>query len=190
MRKSDQMNLTQTPFPPYAAGVDLSLTSTGVCTIGAAWDIHIHRIESKPLPHATVIQKFERMNTIADRIMDVIAPGIPVALEGPAYGAKGSATHDIAGNWWNFIRRCWENGNPVTIIAPTSLKQYATGAGNASKDQVLAAVVRRYDSIDVNQNDIADAVVLAAMLRRHLGHPIDDMPQLHLKSLDKVTWAV
>ena len=64
-------------------------------------------------------------------------------------------------------------GHPVAEVAPALLKKYATGKGNAAKDEVLASVVRRYPQVDISGNDISDALVLAAMGARQLRTPIE-----------------
>ena len=70
------------------------------------------------------------------------------------------------------------------MCPPTSRATYATGKDNAGKDAVLAAVVRRYPDVDVTGNDEADALVMAAMGARLLGHPLEDsLPQSHLRAL-------
>ena len=75
-------------------------------------------------------------------------------------------------------------------VPPALLKKYATGRGNAAKDEVLAAVVRRYPHADINGNDIADAVVLAAMGARHREAPIENsLPALNASALAKVNWS-
>jgi crossover junction endodeoxyribonuclease RuvC len=44
----------------------------------------------------------------------------------------------------------------VYEVAPATLKKFATGRGNASKEQVCAALARRYD-VDFKSNDEYDA---------------------------------
>lgn len=76
---------------------------------------------------------------------------------------------------------------PLLVVTPAQLKTYATGKGNASKDAVLAAAVKRYPAWDITGNDVADAVVLMAIGSRLLGHPIEaSLPQTHLRALDKL----
>jgi crossover junction endodeoxyribonuclease RuvC len=77
----------------------------------------------------------------------------------------------------------------VVEVSPTCRARYATGRGNASKDDVLSAVVRRYSGVDVNGNDEADSLVLAALGARWLGCPIDDpMPKANLEAMKGVHW--
>src|SRR5690606_742936 len=109
--------------------------------------------------------------------------GAMVVIEAPAYSrATGSAT-DRAGLWWAVYDTLAESC-VVLPVMPNVRAKYATGKGNAGKDAVLAAAVRRYPSIDISGNDTADAVVLMAIGRRLLGEPIDDpMPALNLSAL-------
>ena len=110
-------------------------------------------------------------------------------LEAPSYGSATGSQHDRSGLWWMTYHRIVASTVGVTVlpVAPTVRAKYATGKGNASKDAVLAAAVRRYPDIDITGNDIADAVILMAIGCRLLGKPIDDpMPATHLAALDKI----
>lgn len=79
-------------------------------------------------------------------------------------------------------------GHPIAEVPPANLKRYAVGKGNAAKDEVLAAAIR-YLHADITGNDIADAVVLAAIGARHLGQPIEGaLPQANLTAMDKINW--
>src|SRR5699024_11486469 len=50
---------------------------------------------------------------------------------------------------------------------------YATGKGNAGKDLVLVTTAATYKQAEVTGNDVADAVVIAAMVSRLAGQPIE-----------------
>ncbi|NUS59160.1 MAG: hypothetical protein HOV66_30530, partial [Streptomycetaceae bacterium] len=79
-------------------------------------------------------------------------------------------------------------GHEVVEVTTGGVKKYATGKGNAGKDEVLAAVVRRYPDVEVSNNNEADALVLRAMGCDHLGQPLAVVPQTHRAALDKVAW--
>ena len=81
----------------------------------------------------------------------------------------------------------WGAGVPVLPVPPSCRAKYATGKGNAGKDEVLLAVARRYPHAPVGGNDEADALVLAAMGARLLGEPVEDsLPKAHLDALAKL----
>lgn len=192
------------PHHFHIVGIDPSLTSTGVAVIhqrnahspmtpGHALPedsrtVELHRVQSKGKATASWDQRGDRLSLLVGGIIDVVPQRALVLMESPAYGAKGSGQFDRAGLWWAVhteLRRAL--GCRVVPVTPPQRAKYGTGAGNADKDRVLAAVVRRYPTIEVSGNDEADALIMAAMGARLTGHPIDgDMPQAHLAALDKL----
>jgi Holliday junction resolvasome RuvABC endonuclease subunit len=178
-------------------GLDLSLASTGVAeisTVGAVAGVHVHRIKSKTNGAASLPERGRRLRSIVRGISDFITHESDdhdelIVVEGPSYGqARQGGQHDRAGLWWLVVEEVTSLGYNVCEVPPTIVKKYATGAGNATKDAVMLAVARRYPNVPVTGNDEADALVLAAMGARHLGHPIDSLPQVHLQAMTKVHW--
>jgi crossover junction endodeoxyribonuclease RuvC len=159
-------------------GLDLSLTSTGVAVAtqdGAVTD----RITSKPVPNATLEDRDVRLYAIERRVMEYVTGDVDlVVVEGPSYGSTTGHQHDRAGLWWLVVDALFRRGQRVVEVPPSSRMKYATGRGNASKDDVLSAVIRRYPHVDVNGNDEADALILAAMGARHLERPLEPGPYL------------
>lgn len=180
---------SQAPPEPIFVGLDLSLTSTGVAVIhnGVAT---VRRITSKPKPKATSEDTAARLDALVAEIISSI-PGSDqtlIAVEGPSFGSSGSAAHILGGLWWLVRHALRVEGFDVVVAAPGTVKKYATGSGNAPKDQVLAAVVRRYSAVDVTGNDEADALVLAAIRARLEGHPFEGaLPQPQADAVKAVT---
>lgn len=182
-------------------GLDLSLTSTGIA-VHADGETSTYRIQSKPKPTGppdakskgkptqTHRDKAIRFNMIRAGVLGKFPEGSTVYIEGPSYASVGAASHDIAGNWWLLVHELmfsWEC--QVFVVSPAQRCQYATGKGagpDAGKDRVLAAAIRRYPDLDISGNDVADAVILMALGCRHQGAPIDDVPALNLRALDKL----
>lgn len=179
------------------AGIDLSLTSTGVARIyiehpdidHATRDIETSRIQSTAPQAATLDQRNKRLTKLAHDVVELTAAADLVVIEQPAYSRTVGHAHDRSGLWWLVVNTLIEEyGCPVAEVSPTTRPKYATGR-NAAKDQVLAAVIRRYPDVNVTGNDVADALVLAAMGARHLGHPIEaSLPLAHLAAMDAVRW--
>lgn len=180
---------SQAPPEPIFVGLDLSLTSTGVATIrnGAAV---VRRITSKPTKDATTEDTSARLDSLVAAIVSAIpsSDATLVAVEGPSFGSTGGAQHERGGLWWLVRRALRAEGLDVVVVPPTVVKKYATGAGNAQKDRVLAAVVRRYPDVDVTGNDEADALVLAAIRARNAGFPFEvSLPQVQADAAKSVS---
>jgi crossover junction endodeoxyribonuclease RuvC len=132
----------------------------------------------------------DRLNWIRGRIAESCARAHLAVMEGPSYASEGKYSHERAGLWWLVLDTLVTDYKvPVAVVPPAVLKRYATGKGNASKDAVLAAVIRRYPDVPVTGNDQADAWTLCAMGLRHLGHPAEEsLPKPNLAAMEKVDW--
>lgn len=162
-------------------GLDLSLTSTGVAS-NLGW---VERVRSHP---SAEISPFSRLRIIRARLMDYVRSADLVVVEGPSLASKDGQFFTRAGLWHLVMEWVDAQDIPWAQVAPGALKRYATGRGNAKKDEMVAAVVRRFPDYPVNGNDEADALTLAAMGADHLGQPIVDMPATHRAALTKVAW--
>jgi hypothetical protein len=72
-------------------------------------------------------------------------------------------------------------------INASTLKKYATGHGNASKDQVMAAAIRRF-YFGGEDNNAADAHILWAMAREAYGGPIAKVPADRAALVHRLGW--
>ncbi|NKY60389.1 hypothetical protein [Nocardia flavorosea] len=172
---------------PEVVGLDLSLTSTGIAAWDARGDIRTHRIRSKGAKTDTWRQRRARINRLADQVTDSISFDAFVLVEAPAYGSSTGSVWDRAGLWWRVVDTLHDIGCTVLPIEPTVLKRFATGKGNADKDAVLAAVVRRYLDIEVTGNDVADAVALLDIGMHLIGRPLAELPALNRSVLEKLS---
>jgi crossover junction endodeoxyribonuclease RuvC len=155
------------------------------------------RITSKPTKNATLADRWARLYWIRDQIREHTLGADLVVVEGPSYGSTTPHQHDRAGLWWLVVDMLARREVPPVEVPPNTRSRYATGRGNAAKDDVLSAVIRRYPHVDVNGNDEADALILAAMGARHLGHPLEQhvagtgqhfLPLGHLAAMGAVHW--
>lgn len=168
---------------PVVVGLDLSLTATGIAST-KGWSETL-----KP----TGMRAHQRLAWLHAALrMHIPATVDLVVVEGPAYSRQAgqSGHHERAGLWWLITHRLlWGRDVPFAVAPPTSRARYATGRGNAGKDEVLLACDRRFGHlIAADDNNAADAVVLAAMGADWLGHPLVDMPAANRKALDGVEW--
>lgn len=162
-------------------GVDLSLASTGISNGSTT-----HLIRPK------LILGLDRIRWIGSQILGgcvTLDKPVTIAIEGPSYGSQHGKEHERGGLWWHVVEKLDQFGYPVLVVAPATLKKYATGKGNAGKDQVLLAASRRFDWF-AGGNDEADALFLAAIAAHLAGAPIVQMPALHTTDLaSKVSWV-
>lgn len=172
--------------PLTIVGVDLALTKTGV----AHPDGGLETIR----PGGT---GYGRHWTVASRLL-AIAEGVDlVVLEDYAPHGRGIdaliAVAEVGGVVRTMLHR---RGVPTALVRPSSLKLYATGKGNATKAEVLAAAradvgVGRGDPFRFPDNDDeADAYWLRRMaLDRYAGgRRLRELPPHRFKAVTAVQW--
>lgn len=174
------------------AGLDLSLTSTGLVLVLDNGEAYTHTVTSKGKKGASVAETAHRLskltNDITRWLYDFEVHIDLAVIEAPSFGSTTGSQHERGGLWWSVAMRLHSFGVPIAAVSPQGRAKYATGKGNAGKDVVLAAAVRRYVDIDITGNDVADAVILAAMGKRHVGEPIDDVTGVSLDAIGAVKW--
>lgn len=110
-----------------------------------------------------------------------------VAIEGQSYGHNGKGHAELAGLHAIVKVALWEDLIPYVEIPPANLKTYATGKGNASKEAVHDAAIRRLGYAGASRDE-ADALWLRAATLDHYGQPPVTVPATHRRALDKITW--
>lgn len=172
-------------------GLDLSLTATGVAMLAGERTI-TKTIRSKGKADDGLATRALRLHNLSLDILHIAATGDVVIIEQPAYGQTGGSHHDRSGLWWLVMDGLTVDAERELFaeVTPQGVKMYATGKGNASKSEVLAAVIKRYPQADVANDNEADALVLAAIGARLAGAPVEDsLPATHLRAMEKVRWA-
>jgi Holliday junction resolvasome RuvABC endonuclease subunit len=165
------------------AAFDLSLTRPAACVDG-----RLHVYETKKL------RGHERLDAIRSWVDGFVWPegsNMPavdlVAIEGYSFGAKGRAFLSLAELGGIVRHGLWTRVIPYVEVPPSTVKTYATGKGNAGKDDVLAAAVRRGgDRFTGTSNDEADAFWVWALVMDLAGAPPIVLPQTHRRALDKL----
>lgn len=183
----------------FVVGLDLSLTKTGLARVlvqdGAAPAIRLAEVTSKPPKPETLATRSQRLHRITSDLLALFGRPDLAVVEGPAYLSDVGKAHDRSGLWWALVSRLCHAGVPVAEVPPSTLKVYATGKGGgaaASKDAVLAAMIHRHPTAGITGNDTADALALAAMGARALGHPIEPRQPARdcLRAMNAVHWPV
>jgi crossover junction endodeoxyribonuclease RuvC len=94
----------------------------------------------------------------------------------------------LAGLSWLVRYRLWKASAPVALVPPSKVKLYATGKGQGADKLAMVRAAERFPGVEIEDDNAADALWLAAMGARHLGMPVDDVPQAHAAALMGVTW--
>lgn len=166
---------------PTVVALDLSLSSTGVCDRNGT-----RRIRSKQTGEARLVE-------IRDAVLQTcgFAPVVwrlpdLVVLEGYSYGSPNQA-HPV-GELGGVVKTgLYEAGIHYEVVPPAVIKVWATGKGNAKKDDMLLAAVRRLD-YQGNSHDEADSLILYSLAMHVLGSPIVTMPVAHHRALASIKW--
>lgn len=129
---------------------------------------HCHQKTLKKYPLNKYKSEAERLVKIYDDLIMFFGihlashAEVHVAMEGYAYGAK--LNREKLGELGGIVKLTTHllfYTEPF-IVPPTTLKQYVTGSGRASKAEMVAAV-QKWDP-EITDNNLADAYGLAHML--------------------------
>jgi crossover junction endodeoxyribonuclease RuvC len=163
--------------------IDAALTATGLC-----------------LPNGDTLTLsckhagMTRIRWIRDRVIQEgrrFGPLDLVVIEGYSYGSKGNSAVNL-GELGGVLRfTLWEAAVPYVEIPPSCVKKYATGKGNAGKEDMLQeACLRTHRRFP--DNNSADAFWLwqMALARYCPEHELlVKMPKANLEGLVKVPWV-
>jgi crossover junction endodeoxyribonuclease RuvC len=111
----------------------------------------------------------KRLRWIRDQVLELARGADLVVIEGYAF-ARPNQAHQI-GELGGVIRLALSDAGLRWVeIAPASLKKFAAGKGNAKKEEVFAAAIRKLRYAG-NSFDEADALFLLQMARTHYAGP-------------------
>ena len=121
-----------------------------------------------------------------------------IALEELPYGAKGQAKTKLDWLWGRVVDLAVKHDIPLLLVNVSAIKKFATGNGNASKDEVMLAMVNRYGGDGfiphtgtakpkMDNNNESDALAAAMIGARFLGCPVDTAPKKNLECMNKIT---
>jgi crossover junction endodeoxyribonuclease RuvC len=135
-------------------GIDPSLTATGYCRMidGTTTTWGEWKTKEKGLPRLSWLNHMIREELLSSDYA-------LVCIEGYAF-ARPNQAHQL-GELGGVLRlQLYYRDNPWLEIAPAALKKFATGKGNADKEQIMLQVYKRW-GFEAESNNVADAYVLA-----------------------------
>lgn len=111
----------------------------------------------------------KRFMDLADRIINEISDycgdeGKVIAIEGFSFGSRGKGVSTQYGIGWIIRTELLCQQMKYIEIPPTSLKKFATGKGNASKDALVLPIYKKWN-YEHSSDNVRDAYVLAQMAR-------------------------
>ena len=172
-------------------GIDYSLTCPCVCVsnnkvfadnyfyfLHNSKKYHGPAINIMGDPHDDYTCEQERYENIASWVLSIIAPfdkeTTQILIEDYSFGSKGRV-FNLAENCGILKYLLWKSGYNFSTVAPTVIKKYATGKGNASKEKMYEAFreLTRLDIVDLYCSktlgspitDIVDSYYIAMYMR-------------------------
>jgi Holliday junction resolvasome RuvABC endonuclease subunit len=178
-------------------GLDLSLTNAGIAVLtdgrptlltsvghggkdGASWDQRRRRIVSQS---RAVLDAVISRGDMRQCAVDL------AVIEGPSYASQFGDQFDRAALWWGVYSALAAKRVPIAVVAPGTLKKWATGKGNAKKPEVLAAAK---EWCRPSNHDEADAAWLACLGAARLGDRVERvaLTSWRLAGFDAVKWPM
>lgn len=165
-------------------GLDLSITSTGVCLP----DGTTYRIKTQAR------EGDRRLLHIRDSVADDLAEHRPhlAVIEDLPTKMQATAVKGIGGVHGVVKAALLDAGVPYALLAPATLKKYAADHGNADKARMAAAayLAAGVEFADDKGGDQCDAWWLRAAGHDACGAPLFDMPTAQRDRLSVVEWPV
>lgn len=157
-------------------GLDLSLTGTGI----AYPDGSVKTIKTR------LVDGDRRLLHITDTLVDALdeEPDLVVMEDLPTHAKSAGITGMVHGAARVVLQG---HGIPYVLVAPASLKSYATGKGNADKTAMAMAAFKRAEREFADDNQ-CDAWWLRAAGLDWYGAAEFVVPQAQRERLTKVAW--
>ncbi len=151
-------------------GIDQSYNSTGVVVLDIkVSDNIIYSGKYKSNPDSNRFGQSYEIAMHISNIVDTFKPDI-IAIEGLAFGMKGNVTRDLGGLQFVIVAHLQEvKKYNVKIMAPLTVKKYATGNGRAKKEEMIKSLpnhaLNNFIKLGVKKTtglaDLADAYWIA-----------------------------
>lgn len=149
----------------HVLGLDLGLAHCGAAQLQHDGTIRTWHLHTDPLAEGASLARISaRVHGVAAWALNRATTTTTLAVvEGPSHGSLYGNPHERAGIWWRVVDSLIRHEVPVAVLAPTTLKAYITGHGNATKTTVQQAVHTLWPGrgLDRVTDHEADAVALA-----------------------------
>ena len=162
-------------------GLDLSLTSSGVCIIDESYNvIYSARIKTSKK------RGMERLEYILEKVKESIKNIDAIAIENYSFGVRNSSSLTGLGELGGVIKlMLYKKGKDYVLASPGQVKKYATGKGNAKKSLMLMKVFKKYHE-EFTNSDECDAYVLARIARDVFSEDNNSLLEYEKEVIDKL----
>lgn len=165
-------------------GIDPSYTATGIVVLNSGGQV----LATKTIKTSAEKSCIKRAADIAEDISHFFLTHKPIlaVIEGFAY-ARTKQAHQLGylGYRLREYITCSQWGHSeLLVVAPTQVKKFATGKGQAPKDIILQQVYKRWH-YEAKNNNIADAYILARIGLAYLKKETD-LPAFQLEVLKAI----
>ena len=143
-------------------GLDLSLTATGIVVLKEGTVITKRLVKTKPQGNLP-LDEIERLLGIKEEIRKEIKTYEPelILIENLAFMARNTtALVQLAGLNYMVREMLAISRTPFVMVAPSTLKKFATGKGNGPKDIVILETYKNFN-VSFVDNNLCDAYVLS-----------------------------
>lgn len=161
-------------------GLDLSLARTGVALHNGD-DIEFNSIETSA---KAILQA--RIFTVMQALNPIFAVATHVFIENHSFGSFGAGVRQLAELAGVVKFQLWRTDIPFSLVAPMTLKKWATGTGKKMDKSVVLHKLALKTGVEPRNDDEADAVALADF-GWHVLNP--DPPRRELLQYEKDTIA-
>ena len=141
-------------------GLDLSYTGTGFYLIGDDGKDVSFEIATEPSEFDTDISRSDAIASVI--IREFGDRQVFIAMDDYFAGKQASSVIKFATLGTVVRLRLLEHGYSFVTFAPSQIKKFETGSGNAPKDTMLKSVFKKH-GFDTPSNNIADACAMAYM---------------------------
>ena len=160
-----------------AAGLDLSMTATGVAHTVGAGAACTHVIKTKGT-------KDDRLVVIRGQVRELTRGAGLVLIEGFLQKSFSAGT---TGMVHGAVRTMLiEDKIKYGVLPPSSLKKFATGRGNATKTDMAVAAYKRGDGAEFHDDNQVDAWWLWVAAMTYTGQAPFTLPMAQVDQLDNI----
>lgn len=144
-------------------GIDPSLTNTGLCWGDGPDGYETECLKFKPnkgFSGRELYSRMTRIDSLTDQARNIFNKTQPAVAMIESYSFASRNGGEYLGEYGGLLRHSlirW--AQQVIEVAPTAVKKFATGKGNAKKEVIIGHVQKRWGVLFEN-SDEADAYVL------------------------------